>query len=57
MRNPQKNAEYVAELFQFYKDGKIRPRITASFPLEDAAEALKLLEDRKATGKVVLTVS
>lgn len=56
MRNPAKNAEYVAELFKFYEEGKIRPRITASFPLEDAAKALELLENRKATGKVVLTV-
>ncbi|NNE41721.1 MAG: NADPH:quinone oxidoreductase family protein [Marinicaulis sp.] len=56
MRNPAKNAEYVAELFEFYKDGKIRPRITASMPLEKAGEALKLLEERKASGKVVLTV-
>ena len=57
MRNPVKNAEYVAELFRFYKDGKIRPRITASFPLEQAAEALEMLQSRKATGKVVLTVA
>ncbi len=56
MRNPAKNAEYVAELFKFYEEGKIQPRITASFPLEDAAKALQLLENRKATGKVVLTV-
>ena len=55
MRNPEKNAEYIAELFRFYEEGKIRPRITASFPLEEAAEALKLLENRKATGKIVLT--
>jgi len=57
MRNPAKNAEYVAELFQFYNEGKIRPRVTAAFPLEDAAAALELLEHRKATGKVVLTTS
>ena len=56
MRNPVKNAEYVAELFQFYKDGKIRPRVTASFPLEQAADALDMLQSRKATGKIVLTV-
>ena len=56
MRDPKKNAEYVAELFRFYDEGKIRPRITASFPLEDAAKALALLQDRKATGKVVLTI-
>lgn len=56
MRDPAKNAEYVAELFKFYEDGKIRPRVTASFPLEQAAKALALLQDRKATGKVVLMV-
>ena len=56
MREPARNAEYVAELFQFYKDGKIRPRVTASFPLEKAAEALEMLQSRKATGKIVLTV-
>ncbi len=56
MREPVKNAEYIAELFQFYKDGKIRPRITACFPLKQAADALTLLQERKATGKVVLTI-
>ncbi len=56
MREPAKNADYVAELFQFYQDGKIRPRITAEFPLEDAAKALALLQERKATGKIVLSV-
>ena len=56
MREPEKNAGYVDELFRFYREGRIRPRITATFPLERAAEALKLLEERKATGKVVLTV-
>ncbi|MEM9495869.1 MAG: NADPH:quinone oxidoreductase family protein [Pseudomonadota bacterium] len=56
-REPVKNAGYVKELFDLYKDGKVRPRITASFPLEDAGEALKLIENRKATGKIVLTVA
>ncbi len=57
MRNPTLNAEYVAELFRFYEEGKIKPRVTATFPLEDAAKALDLLQSRKATGKVVLTVA
>ncbi len=56
MRNPAKNAEHIAELFQLYKDGKIRPRITAHFPLQDAAKALAMIESRKATGKIVLTM-
>ena len=56
MRDSVKNAGYIEELFQLYKEGKIRPRITASFPLEEAADALNLLQERKATGKVVLTM-
>lgn len=56
MRHPDRNAEYIAELFQWYTEGKIRPRVTARFPLEKAADALKLIEERKAQGKVVLTV-
>ena len=56
MREPAKNAEYVRELFEYYADGKIRPRITAAFPLEKAADALTLMMDRKVLGKVVLTL-
>ena len=56
MREPVKNAGYIKELFELYADGKIRPRITASFPLEKAADALTLMMDRKVLGKVVLTI-
>lgn len=57
MRNPKKNADHVAELFRFYEEGRIRPRVTASFPLEEAGKALDLLQNRKAMGKIVLTVT
>lgn len=57
MRDPAKNAEYVSELFELYEQGKIKPRITASMPLEHAAKALSLIEQRKATGKIVLLIS
>ena len=56
MRNPKKNKEYIAEIFRLYEEGKIRPRITARFPLEEAGKALSLIQDRKATGKIVLSV-
>jgi NADPH2:quinone reductase len=36
--------------------GKIRPVIHAVFPLEEAAEAHKVLAEQKNTGKVVLTL-
>lgn len=55
-RDPKGHAENVAELFQLYAEGKIKPQISASFPLERAAEALEMMQDRKVMGKVVLTL-
>jgi NADPH2:quinone reductase len=37
--------------------GEIKPLIGKIFNFEDAADALKLLDERKATGKVVLQIS
>ena len=56
-REPEKNAAHVAELFNLLKAGKIAPRVSQTFPLERGGEAIKLLEDRKAVGKVVVTMS
>lgn len=56
-REPQTHEAYLRELFQWYAEGKIKPRISASFPLEQAPEAIKMLEDRKVLGKVVVTVN
>ncbi len=35
-------------------EGFVRPIVGARFPFERAAEALKLIDSRGATGKVVL---
>ncbi len=43
------------ELVEWYAAGKLRPHISHTFPLEQAAEALETLKARKSTGKVVLT--
>lgn len=56
MRDPAANAANIAELFQLYANGKIKPRITATFPLEHGGAAIALLADRKATGKVVVNL-
>ena len=56
MRDPAANQRNIEELMQMYADGKIKPRISASFPLEKGGDAIKLLADRKATGKVVVTI-
>ena len=56
LREPAMHAENMADLFHMYKDDQIKPRISARFPLEKAADALNLMMDRKVLGKVVLDV-
>jgi NADPH2:quinone reductase len=42
------------DLLRFWADGLLRPVVGATFPLAEAAEAHRLLEERRSTGKVVL---
>jgi NADPH:quinone reductase-like Zn-dependent oxidoreductase len=55
-RDPARNAAHIAELFDLLAAGKINPVISATLPLERAAEAIALLENRKAIGKVVVQI-
>ncbi len=55
-RDPKGHAENMAELFGLYRAGKIKPHISATFPLNRAADALVALENRSALGKVVVTM-
>jgi NADPH:quinone reductase len=43
-------------LHQMIEDGIVNPIVGHRFPLERAADALQLIDERKATGKVVLDV-
>ncbi len=54
MGKPDLNREIGAEIARLVDSGHVRPVVGASFPLADAAEALKLIDERGATGKVVL---
>jgi NADPH2:quinone reductase len=56
LREPQNHAENIGDLFRLYSEGKVKPRISASYTLENAGEALQLLQDRKVLGKVVITM-
>jgi len=55
-RDPAGHAANIADLLSFYAEGKIRPRIFRTYPLERAHEAIKALGDRTAMGKIVVTV-
>jgi NADPH2:quinone reductase len=56
-RNPKRNQEHLAEIMRWTVEGKIKPYISARFPLARAAEAIRMLADRKAMGKVVVTMA
>ena len=54
-RDPQANQANLQELMEMYKAGTIRPHISDSFPLEQAADALNKMANREVKGKVILT--
>jgi NADPH2:quinone reductase len=56
MPKPDVTRRIGAELEKLIQAGFVNPPVGATFPLEDAAEALKLIDGRGATGKVVLSV-
>jgi NADPH:quinone reductase-like Zn-dependent oxidoreductase len=55
-RDPKRNAEHVEQLFRWWAEGKIAPRISATYPLERGGDAIAALRDRKAIGKLVVTL-
>jgi NADPH2:quinone reductase len=51
---PDKLRRTVEELLRWYREGKLRPCVTDRLPLERSVEAIRLLTDRKAQGKIVV---
>lgn len=47
----------LQQLLAWYEAGRLRPHISATYPLEQAADALRALLARQTTGKIVLTVA
>jgi NADPH2:quinone reductase len=56
MSKPDLNVEIGAAVNRMVDDGFVSPIVSERFPMERAAEALKTLDERRATGKVVLDV-
>jgi NADPH2:quinone reductase len=51
---PDKLRRSVEALMAWYREGRLKPLVSHRLPLERAVEAIKLLSDRKAHGKVVV---
>jgi NADPH2:quinone reductase len=55
-REPARFVESVRQLAKWYAEGRLKPHVSQTFPLEKAPEALQLMAARQVKGKLVLTV-
>lgn len=53
-REPNVSHADVQVMAQWMRNGKIRPHISARYPLDQTAQALRDMADRKVTGKVLI---
>jgi NADPH:quinone reductase len=56
LSKPELNVEIGGAIDRLIAGGSVRPIVGARFPLEQAADALELIDGRGATGKVVLDI-
>jgi len=56
MKSPKDHQANMGEILGMYKSGKIKPRISGKYSLEDFAKACDELTQRRAMGKVILTM-
>ena len=54
-RDPKRSAANVAELMKLYAEGKLKPEISATYPLAEGGKAIAALAARQAAGKLVVT--
>lgn len=55
-RNPGEARKNFDEMFAWYAEGKLKPHVSMTFPLEKSVDAMNALLSRKATGKVIITM-
>jgi NADPH:quinone reductase len=52
---PEQARDEMTEVARYLSDGRLRTRVQAALPLAEAVEAHRLLEDRSAIGRILLT--
>ena len=55
-RDPQHAKDSMQTLLDMVAAGKLKPYVSEHVPLAKAGEAIRMLMDRKAKGKVVVTM-
>ena len=56
-RDPKHGRKNIHELITWMDEGKLKPHVSATYPLEHVADALNDLMERKVTGKAVLVTN
>jgi NADPH2:quinone reductase len=56
-REPERFADSTRQLLQWYDEGRLKPHIDRTYPLERAAEAISYMAGRRVKGKIVVTTS
>lgn len=56
-REPQNNRANFAALLALYEQGRLKPHVSTTFPLDQVPQAMQALLSRKTTGKVVIKVA
>jgi NADPH2:quinone reductase len=55
-RDPAGNRANIEQILQWCADGRLSAHVHQAFPLDQIAQALHALADRKAMGKVILRI-
>jgi NADPH:quinone reductase len=55
-RDPQANAAHLQTLFRLWQEGKIAPKVSRTWPLEQGGQAIAHMAARKAVGKLIVTI-
>ena len=56
-KNPHVQMQNLQEMAQLISAGKLTPRVTESYTLDDYVEAFKAITERRARGKVILRMT
>jgi NADPH2:quinone reductase len=56
-RDPKANAAHIQTLFGLWEQGKVTPRVSRTWPLEQGGEAIAYMAARQAIGKLVVTMA
>ncbi|GAB3285780.1 NADPH:quinone oxidoreductase family protein [Parahaliea aestuarii] len=57
MEEPELNLANIQALWKYFAEGKLNPVVTDLFPLEQYEDAYNCMIERRARGKVILTVN